>query len=53
MSILRPDRYGNWDWKHGKSDDGESRNGENKIPYEPMEHPEMLATQRKLPLEPQ
>src|SRR6266487_7154777 len=33
MPILCPNRYREWDWQHGKTDDGESRNREHKIAY--------------------
>jgi hypothetical protein len=51
MFLLCPHRDSNWDWQHSQTHDGEAGNREHKIAYEPMQHTEMLATQRKTPLQ--
>ena len=52
MSILRPHRHCEWDWQHGETDDGESWNREHKVAHQPMQRAEILAAQRKTPLQP-
>ena len=51
--ILRPNPHRDWDWQHGETHDGESRNREYKIAHEPMQYAEMLASQGKAPLQPE
>jgi hypothetical protein len=51
MSIVRPYRYGKWDREHGETDDGKAGNREHKIAHQTMQHAEMLAAQRKTPLQ--
>jgi hypothetical protein len=51
MSILRPDADCQRDRQHEETDDRESGNGKNEIAQEPAQHAEMLASQRKTPLQ--
>jgi hypothetical protein len=53
MSILRPYGCGERDRQHGETDDGETGNREHKIAHQPVEQTEMLASQRKSPLQPE
>lgn len=51
MSILRPDGDSQRDWQHGEPNDRKSRNRQNPIANKSTNHAEMLASQRKTPLQ--
>ena len=53
MLILRPHPHRDWDWQHGETDDGESRNRKDKIPHQTIQRAEVLAAQRETPLQPE
>src|SRR6266699_5703619 len=53
MLILCPHRHREWNWQHGKTDDGESGNRKHEIAHQTMQCAEMLASQRKTPLQPE
>ena len=53
MPILRPRRYREWDWEHGQTNNRETGNREHKVAHQPVQDPEVLASQRKTPLQPE
>src|SRR5438552_5748061 len=53
MAVSCPHCRGDRDWQHSETDDGEARNREDKVAYQPVQHAEMLASQRKTPLQPE
>jgi len=53
MPILCPRRYREWDWQHGQTNDRETRNRKHEITCQTMQRAEMLASQRKAPLQPE
>ena len=53
MPILRPHPHRDWNWQHGETDDGETRNRKHKIAYQTMQRAEMLAAQGEAPLQPE
>ncbi len=51
ISILRPHRDRQRDRQHGQTDESKTGNRNNKIAHQPTEYAEMLAAQRKMPLQ--
>src|SRR6266508_1292209 len=53
MPIFCPHRDGDRDRQHGETNFCKTGNRKHKVAYEPVQHTEMLASQRKSPLEPE
>ena len=53
MSFFCPHRDGDRDRQHGEANYGKTGNRKHKVAHEPMQHAEMLASQRKSPLQPE
>ena len=53
MFLFCPYRDSNRDWQHRQTNDGEAGDRKHKIAYQPVQHFEVLATQREAPLQQQ
>src|SRR5439155_25388500 len=53
MPILCPHRDSDWNRQHGEANYGKTGDRKHKVTHEPVQHTEMLASQRKSPLEPE
>jgi len=53
MPIFCPHRDGDRNRQHREANDGKTGNRKHKVAHQPMQHSEVLAPQRKSPLEPE